>query len=123
MARDTRDPPGTDHRRRDVHVTHVTSPQERERLFGRWDVVRVCGPDYRDRPREGLLRGLDRPVRAGLPAKTVAHNGLGATDHVYVCTAPGGALGLARASAQDTRVDTSKPADTESSRATRDAPR
>ncbi len=39
----------------------VTSPQERERLFGQEDHLRAYGPDYVDRLAERALRWMSRP--------------------------------------------------------------
>lgn len=69
----------------------VTSPKERERLFGQWDHVRRYGPDYRDRLQEaGFEISVDPYVRE-LPAKTAERFGLDASEDVYFCRAPGSA--------------------------------
>ncbi|MEJ0067166.1 MAG: hypothetical protein WDM85_18615 [Caulobacteraceae bacterium] len=39
----------------------MTSPQERERLFGQEDHLRAYGPDYVDRLAERALRWMSRP--------------------------------------------------------------
>ncbi len=49
----------------------ITDPQERERLFGQYDHVRLCGADYPARiagvgfevEREDFVAGLDEPIR------------------------------------------------------------
>ena len=49
----------------------VTDPQERERLFGQYDHVRLCGADYPARiaeagfevAREDFVAGFDEAVR------------------------------------------------------------
>lgn len=63
----------------------VTSPEDRERVFGQHDHVRRYGPDYRDRLVEaGFSVTVDGFVRE-LDAHTVRRFGLMKTEDIYVC--------------------------------------
>jgi SAM-dependent methyltransferase len=70
-------------------VTHedpsVTSPNERERLFGQHDHVRRYGLDYKDRLEEaGFKVTVDGFVRE-LNSRTVVRLGLEQSEDVYLC--------------------------------------
>ena len=63
----------------------VTSPEERERLFGQNDHVRRYGPDYRDRLVDaGFAVTVDGFVRE-LDERTVSRYGLMRSEDVYFC--------------------------------------
>lgn len=63
----------------------VSTPEERERVFGQHDHVRRYGPDYRDRLVEaGFSVTVDGFVRA-LDAHTVRRFGLMRTEDIYFC--------------------------------------
>jgi predicted SAM-dependent methyltransferase len=63
----------------------VTSPEERERLFGQHDHVRRYGPDYRDRLVDvGFSVTVDGFVRE-LDERTVSRYGLMRSEDVYFC--------------------------------------
>jgi predicted SAM-dependent methyltransferase len=63
----------------------VTSPEERERLFGQHDHVRRYGPDYRDRLVDvGFSVTVDGFVRE-LDERTVGRCGLMRNEDVYFC--------------------------------------
>lgn len=64
----------------------VTSPQERERLFGQHDHVRLYGPDYRDRLADaGFTVRVDGYVR-DLGERRIRRFGLSRSEDVYFCT-------------------------------------
>lgn len=66
-------------------VPSVTSPEERERLFGQRDHVRRYGPDYRDRLVDaGFSVTVDSFVRE-LDGRTVSRYGLMRSEDVYFC--------------------------------------
>lgn len=66
----------------------VTSPEERERLFGQHDHVRRYGPDYKDRLADaGFSVKVDGFVRE-LDEKEIARMGLMQSEDVYFCTKP-----------------------------------
>lgn len=68
----------------------VDSPQERERLFGQSDHVRVYGRDYKDRLEEaGFHVRLHDYVRT-LPAELVRRFGVRLSEEIYVCTKAAG---------------------------------
>ena len=63
----------------------VTSPEERERLFGQHDHVRRYGPDYRDRLVDvGFSVTVDGFVRE-LDERTISRYGLMRSEDVYFC--------------------------------------
>lgn len=63
----------------------ITSPEERERVFGQWDHVRCYGPDYKDRlTKAGFLVEVDGFVRE-LDDDTIVRCGLLANEDVYLC--------------------------------------
>lgn len=63
----------------------VTSPEERERMFGQWDHVRRYGPDYKERlVAAGFLVEVDDFVRE-LGDTKILHYGLMANEDVYIC--------------------------------------
>ena len=63
----------------------VTSPEERERLFGQHDHVRRYGPDYRNRLVDvGFSVTVDSFVRE-LDERTVSRYGLMRSEDVYFC--------------------------------------
>jgi SAM-dependent methyltransferase len=66
----------------------VTDPNERERLFGEYDHVRLCGADYRARLEEPgfLVEELD--YAAELDPAAREQYGLRAGEPFYVCVKP-----------------------------------
>jgi SAM-dependent methyltransferase len=66
----------------------VTSPTERERLFGQHDHVRLCGVDYKDRLEEpGFeVQVVDYPEQLG--PETRARYGLRVGEPFYICDKP-----------------------------------
>ena len=63
----------------------ITSPKERERLFGQHDHVRRYGPDYRDRLVDvGFSVTVDGFVRE-LDERTVSRYGLMRSEDIYFC--------------------------------------
>jgi SAM-dependent methyltransferase len=63
----------------------VTSPEDRQRLFGQHDHVRTYGRDYRDRLAEaGFAVTVDGFVRE-LDERTVRRIGLKRTEDIYFC--------------------------------------
>lgn len=68
----------------------VDSPQERERLFGQSDHVRVYGRDYKDRlEAAGFDVRLDDYVRT-LPTELARRFGVDLSEDIYVCTKAAG---------------------------------
>jgi SAM-dependent methyltransferase len=63
----------------------VTSPAERERLFGQWDHVRVYGRDYPERLRQAGFQVDAIDYVARLPADVVAASGLDLRERIYHC--------------------------------------
>jgi SAM-dependent methyltransferase len=64
----------------------ITSPEERERLFGQNDHVRRYGPDYSDRlSAAGFCVSVDGFVRT-LSPREVTRYGLAKSEDVYFCT-------------------------------------
>lgn len=67
----------------------LTTPEERERAFGQWDHVRICGRDYGDRLRKAgfdvgevdYVEWLEQPQRTTY--------GLRTGEPFYLCTKPG----------------------------------
>jgi hypothetical protein len=66
----------------------LTTPEERERVFGQWDHVRICGSDYGERLAEAgfSVRELD-PV-ADLDDHVRAEYGLRTGEPFYLCQKP-----------------------------------
>lgn len=66
----------------------VTSPSERERLFGQHDHVRLCGADYKARLEEpGFeVEVVDYPEQLG--PETCARFGLRVGEPFYICDKP-----------------------------------
>ena len=64
----------------------VTSPEERKRVFGQSDHVRIYGPDYIDRLREAGFYVVQRSVSALVQAEDARRMGLGpAAGDIYHC--------------------------------------
>jgi SAM-dependent methyltransferase len=63
----------------------VTSPEERERLFGQHDHVRRYGPDYRDRLVEAGFAVTVDPFARELDEHTVCRCGLMRNEDVFFC--------------------------------------
>jgi SAM-dependent methyltransferase len=64
----------------------VTSPEERERLFGNYDHVRMYGRDYADRLREAGFTVKVEPYAKELGPELSTRYGLMADEEIYVCT-------------------------------------
>ncbi len=66
----------------------VQSPEERQRLFGQRDHVRIYGRDYEDRLRSvGFTVNVDGYVRS-LDPVIVSSSGLDADEDIYYCARP-----------------------------------
>lgn len=66
----------------------ATTPAKRERIFGQYDHVRICGPDYHLRiEAEGFDVSWEDYVER-LPASTRARHGLRPGEPFYVCVKP-----------------------------------
>ncbi len=64
----------------------AATPQDRERLFGQHDHVRVYGRDYKERLEQaGFEVTVDGYVKS-LPAELVRRYGLLLSEEIYVCT-------------------------------------
>jgi len=63
----------------------VTSPAERERLFGQWDHVRVYGADYPERLGEAGFQVDAIDYAAELAADVVRASGLDPRERIYRC--------------------------------------
>ena len=69
----------------------ATMPDERERLYGQYDHVRICGADYGRRMEEaGFEVRLEDPVE-GLDVATRERHGLRTGEPFYLCVKPGDA--------------------------------
>jgi SAM-dependent methyltransferase len=67
---------------------NVTSPQDRLRLFGQSNHVRVYGRDYKDRlEKAGFSVKIDGYVRS-LSADEINVHGLLEDEDIYLCTKP-----------------------------------
>jgi SAM-dependent methyltransferase len=73
---------------------NITSPEERERVFGHPGVVRIYGRDYKDRlERAGFTVNVDNYIKQ-LDAHTITRHslitnyGLAADQSIYFCTKP-----------------------------------
>ncbi|MDP2952639.1 MAG: methyltransferase domain-containing protein, partial [Chloroflexota bacterium] len=67
---------------------NAVSPEERLRLFGQEDHVRIYGRDYKDRLQEaGFVLKLDSYVRELTP-DTVKRHSIGENELIYFCTKP-----------------------------------
>jgi len=74
----------------------VVSPEDRKRLFGQSDHVRIYGRDYKDRLEEaGFIVRLDKYVQE-LGSRRVRIYSLGSEDEIYFCSKPGWPLGSAQ---------------------------
>ena len=69
----------------------VTSPAERERLFGQYDHVRICGADYGQRLEEAGFAVESVDYVAQLDPATQQRHGLWTGEPFYVCTGSAGA--------------------------------
>jgi SAM-dependent methyltransferase len=68
----------------------LTTPEDRERAFGQWDHVRICGRDYGERLTEaGFVVSEEDYVERLEPAQRTTY-GLRTGEPFYVCTKPGG---------------------------------
>jgi SAM-dependent methyltransferase len=63
----------------------VTSPSERERVFGQYDHVRICGADYGSRLAAAGFRVSQVDYVARLDRATRARYGLSTGEPFYVC--------------------------------------
>jgi SAM-dependent methyltransferase len=66
----------------------VTDPSERERVFGQWDHVRVCGADYPERVAEAGFSVESVDYAARLDSATLERYALRAGEPFLVCTKP-----------------------------------
>jgi hypothetical protein len=67
----------------------VTDPHERERLFGQYDHVRLCGADYPDRIREVGFEVAREDYVAGLGEPQRRRYGLRLGEPFDLCLKPG----------------------------------
>src|SRR3990172_12855809 len=66
----------------------IVSPEDRERIFGQKDHVRIYGRDYKDRLEEaGFTVRVDNYVRE-LGFDRVKRYGLIGDESIYLCTKP-----------------------------------
>ena len=76
----------------DLETTHedpeITDPGERERLFGQYDHVRLCGADYPDRIAEAGFKVGREDYVAGLDMATRARYGLRTGEPFDLCVKP-----------------------------------
>lgn len=63
----------------------VTSPEERERLFGQNDHVRIYGPDYRDRLQDAGFKVKVHPFARLLGSERCKRYGLVESEDIYYC--------------------------------------
>jgi SAM-dependent methyltransferase len=66
----------------------ATTPTERERLFGQYDHVRICGPDYHLRLEAAGFEVEEVDPVERLDARTRAEFGLITGEPFYVCVKP-----------------------------------
>jgi SAM-dependent methyltransferase len=66
----------------------VTAPAERERLFGQYDHVRICGADYGQRLEQTGFAVEAVDYVAQLDPATQADHGLRTGEPFYVCVRP-----------------------------------
>jgi SAM-dependent methyltransferase len=69
----------------------ITEPSERERLFGQYDHVRLCGADYRARLQEPGFRVEELDYPAELDPAALEQHGLRPGEPFYVCVKPAAA--------------------------------
>ena len=73
----------------------VTDPAERERLFGQYDHVRACGPDYRLRIEAAGFDVTEEDYAGRLDAATRARFGIRGGEAFYVSAKPQSVAGRA----------------------------
>jgi SAM-dependent methyltransferase len=66
----------------------ITTPEERERLFGQWDHVRICGSDYGRRLEAAGFRVREIDPVATLGEDVRAEYGLRTGEPFYLCEKP-----------------------------------
>jgi SAM-dependent methyltransferase len=66
----------------------VVDPAARERVFGQWDHVRICGTDYGTRLEEAGFRVTEVDHVADLDAASRARFGLRTGEPFYLCDKP-----------------------------------
>lgn len=67
----------------------LTRPEERERVFGQWDHVRICGRDYGDRLAEAGFDVAEEDYVQRLDQSQRTTYGLRTGEPFYFCTKPG----------------------------------
>jgi hypothetical protein len=61
------------------------TPEERERVFGQWDHVRIYGRDFQERLESaGFAVTVDR-LGSEFDARRRRYHGLMADDNIYLC--------------------------------------
>jgi SAM-dependent methyltransferase len=65
---------------------NVTDPDERARVFGQWDHVRRCGPDYIDRMRAAGFIAETLSATEVIPAGRCARLGIQRDRLIFLCT-------------------------------------
>ena len=66
----------------------VVTPEARDRVFGQWDHVRICGGDYGDRLEEAGFEVREVDPVAALDESTRAEFGLRTGESFYLCEKP-----------------------------------
>jgi SAM-dependent methyltransferase len=66
----------------------ITTPEERERVFGQWDHVRICGRDYGLRLEDAGFRLREVDHVAALDERVRAEYGLRTGEPFYHCDKP-----------------------------------
>ena len=79
----------------------ITSPKDRERLFGEWDHVRIYGLDYAARLREAGFTVEVDPFPKRLGDERIRRYGLLRDENVYFCTKIAPIEATPRRTAQD----------------------
>ena len=67
---------------------HVLTPEDRERVFGQWDHVRICGRDYGERLEEAGFRVQEVDYVEELDDRVRAEYGLRTGEPFYLCEKP-----------------------------------
>jgi SAM-dependent methyltransferase len=70
----------------------ITTPEERERVFGQWDHVRICGSDYGRRLEEAGFQVQEIDPVASLGEDVRAEYGLRTGEPFYLCEKPPAAV-------------------------------
>lgn len=63
----------------------ITTPEDRKRVFGQWDHVRRCGPDYVERMREAGFEAETLMSTDIIPADECARMGIQTERRLFFC--------------------------------------